>query len=181
MYPSIRFARSAAVVLVAFWLAGCATLSVNSYTQRGVDMKQYRTYSWEASAPEATGDPRLDSNPFFDERVRADVEKQLARRGFEKTWESPDLLLHYHASMTQRIDVNGIDREHGYCEAGDCRPFVYDAGTLLLDMVDAHTHKIVWRGWVEGSMDGVIDSQRLMESRIDESVARLFQKMPPRS
>jgi hypothetical protein len=30
-------------------------------------------------------DPRLDNNPFFLRRLQADVEKELAAKGFEKT------------------------------------------------------------------------------------------------
>jgi Domain of unknown function (DUF4136) len=182
MYPSTRFASVAALTLSALWLTGCASMNVSSYVERGTDLKQYQTYNWGPAEPEATGDVRLDNNPFFHERIKADIESQLGRRGFEKTWETPDLFLHYHASMKQRIDVNGIDRERGYCNAGECKPFVYEAGTLLLDIVDARTNRIVWRGWVEDGIDlnGVIDDQRLMEARIDETVARLIARLPPR-
>jgi hypothetical protein len=177
-----RLLGEMALVLSALVFTGCATMHVSSYVERGTRLEQYATYNWDLAEPEATGDARLDSNPFFHERVEADIEKQLGRRGFEKTWETPDLLLHYHASMKQRIDVNGIDRERGYCNADECKPFVYEAGTLLLDIVDARTNKIVWRGWVEDGIDlsGIIDNQRLMEARIDETVARLIDRLPPR-
>ena len=180
MNPLTPSARLAAAAFSVLWLTGCATLSVSSYVERGADFKQYQTYNWAPAAPEPTGDPRLDSNPFFHDRVKADIETELGRRGFEKTFEPPDLLLHYHANVRQRIDVNRIDREHGYCEANDCRPFVYEAGTLLLDVVDTRTNKIIWRGWVEDSIDGLVDDQRLMEKRIDETVARLIERLPSR-
>ena len=90
----------ALIGVAALWLAGCATMSVNSYSERGVDVRRYRTYNWAPPDSWSTGDPRLDNNRFFDERVRAQVEGQLARRGFEKTAsQQPDLLVHYHASV----------------------------------------------------------------------------------
>ena len=62
----------------------------------------------------STGDPRLDNNRFFDERVRTQIEKELAATGLERTASAtPDLLVHYHASITQGIDIRDLDREYG--------------------------------------------------------------------
>src|SRR6185436_16334354 len=110
--------------------------------------------------------------PFFDERVRAEADRRLGARGFEKTSKTPDLLVHYHASMTQRIDTQDLDRQYGSCERGACRVEVYDAGTILIDLVDAHTNTLLWRGWAEGSLDGVVDNQAYMNTRISEAVTR---------
>ena len=166
---------AAVVVISALALAGCASMNVSSYVERGVDLTQYRTYNWAPADRLATGDPRLDNNPFFQERVQTAVERQLASRGFEKA-TSPDLLIHYHASVTQDIYIGGGERRDGYCE--DCRPEVYDAGTLLIDLVDARTDRLVWRGWAKSSIDGVIDNQEWMEQRIDDAVGRIVEKLP---
>jgi uncharacterized protein DUF4136 len=55
---------------------------------------------------------------------------------------------------------------------------VYDAGTLFVDLVDTRTNRLVWRGWAEGSVDGVIDNQEWMEQRIDHVVTRILQRLP---
>jgi hypothetical protein len=161
-------------------LAGCATLHVYSFVERGSDVSRYRTYDWAVEAPRATGDPRLDSNPFFDDRVHMAVEKELARRGFEKTAAGEaQLLLHYHASMTQEIDLGAADADLAICST--CTPTVYDAGTLLIDLVDSRTEKLVWRGWAEGGLNDAIDSQDVMEAKIDETVRRIIEKLPGKS
>jgi hypothetical protein len=181
MYSTSRPGRFLAVALCAFVLTGCASMKVSSYTERGVDFTRYHTYNWEPAASLSTGDPRLDNNPFFQERVEADVEKQLATRGFEKTTSgTPDLLIRYHASVRQRLDVNGADRDNGPCRGDDCRPYVYDKGGLVLDLVDTRTNRLVWRGWAEGSVDAMIDNQEWMEQKIDEVVARILERLPSR-
>lgn len=170
---------AAVVAISALALAGCAPLNVRSYVERGIDFTQYRTYNWAPVDQLATGDPRLDNNPFFQERLQAAVETQLATKGFEKiTSGAPDLLIHYHASMRQEISISGGESKYGYCE--DCRPEVYDAGTLLIDFVDARTDKLLWRGWAKGSMEGVIDDQAWMEQRIDDAVRRILDRLPRR-
>jgi hypothetical protein len=168
--------------LVALAVGACAIpIRVNSYAERGSDLSRYRTYNFAPVEAVRTGDPRLDSNEFFNERMRAATDKQLTARGYERTASgTPDFLVHFHVNVTQDINVNEIDRERGYCAEGDCRPFVYDAGTLLMDLVDAGTNKLVWRGWAVSSFDGLVDNQAWMEGRIDTSVARIMARMPRR-
>jgi hypothetical protein len=161
-------------------LAACAVpIRVNSYVERGADLRRYRTFDFAPADAVPTGDPRLDGNPFFQERVRAAVETHLGTRGYERTAAgTPDFRVHVHVSVVQDIDVNEIDQPNGYCAPGVCRPFVYEAGTLLLDLVDAHTNKLLWRGWAESHIDGVVDNQAWMEQRIDVAVAKIMAKVP---
>jgi hypothetical protein len=155
-------------------------MRVSSYAERHADMRNYHTFTWASADAISTGDPRLDNNRFFDERVRAQVDKQLESRGFEKTEASPDLLVHYHASMIQEIDVRELDGPYEYSGVTTGRSYVYDKGTLFVDLVDPGTGRLVWRGWAEGSIDGVVDNQAWMESRIDEAVQKILKQLPAR-
>lgn len=178
MRPATRFTLGAALTL-AMAVAGCATMAGGAYVPRGQDLTRYRTYQWATGDALDTGDARLDNNRFFDERVRAAVDRELAVRRFEKAPpDRADLVVHYHASFTQEIDVRGIDAEYKYCEEERCGPYSYEAGTLLVDLVDARTMRLVWRGWVEGQFDGVIDDQRAMELTVDATVKQLLKRLP---
>jgi hypothetical protein len=182
MYSRTRSIGLALLAIGTLVFAGCATMRVNSFLERGANLGQYRTYGWSPADRLETGDPRLDNNPFFHERIRGAVEKHLAARGYEKTSSgTPDLVLHYHASISEQIDVSTLDRDGSNCfNAADCRPYVYDAGSLVIDVVDARTDKLVWRGWAEDTMEGAIDNQRLMEQKVDQAVARILQRLPRR-
>jgi hypothetical protein len=173
-----RIGGVAAAALAVLALESCATMRVNSYLERGIDFGQYRTYAWGPADPFSTGDPRLDNNRFFRERVQAAVDQQLASRGFEKTGETPELRIHIHARIDQRIESNRIDQEYGRCEDSDCGALVFEAGTLLLDFVDTRTNTLAWRGWAEGSFDGVIDDQDWMEATVDKAVGRILARLP---
>lgn len=176
MQPSSGRGRLTLAAIVSLLATACAPVVVRSYIDPRIDMANFHTYNWAPAGSLTTGDPRLDNNPFFHERVQKDVERELAARGFEKTTTAaPDLLLHYHASVTQRIDLNGSDQPRT-CK--DCVPYVYDAGTLLLDFVDARTNHLLWRAWADSSLDKVIDNQDWMEQRIDDTIARLVQTLP---
>ena len=173
--------RLAAVAIAALAVTGCATMNVSSHAERGLDFSQYRTYDWGPADALPTGDPRLDKNPFFQDHLQGAVEKQLAAKGFARsTSGTPGLLIHYHASINQRIDVNRADRESGYCYDEDCtaRVIEYEAGTLVLDMIDTRTNRVIWRGWAQNSVEGVLDNQDRMARKIDEAVRRMLARLP---
>lgn len=181
MSVSLRFGRFAAAVFAALALTGCAAMHVGSYLERGADFTRYRTYNWGPADRLSTGDPRLDGNPFFHDRVRADVERVLATRGFEKTASAtPEVLVYYHTNVTQQLLASDIDRPIGDDRHDDSRAFVYEGGTLVVDLVDARTNSLIWRGWAKGRVEGVIDNQEWMEQKIDEAITRILERLPRR-
>jgi uncharacterized protein DUF4136 len=179
MLRLIRPATIAGVSIAVLALAGCATLRVNSYLERAADFTRYRSYAWAERGDFSTGDPRLDNNRFFSQRVEEAVDMQLAARGLEKTSAgAADLLIHIHMRVDQRIDTAAFDPHDQRCVVEECQPDVYDAGTLMVDLMDRRTDRLAWRGWAEGSFDGVIDNQEWMETTIDKTVARILARLP---
>jgi hypothetical protein len=174
------------LVGITFVLAigGCATMRVSSHTERGLSWSHYRTFDWGPADSLPAGDPRFEADPYFQDRVQGAIEKQMAASGFARTAPAaqPDLLVHYHATIAERIDVDEIDRDHGYCVTADCRPRVtrYEAGTLVVDIVDARTSRLIWRGWAQDSLHGVLGNHERIRHTIDESVTRMFETLPPR-
>ena len=126
------------------------------------------------------GDPRLDNNAFFRDYVMGAIEKELAGKGFRQASSGePDLLVHYHASVNQKVDVHEADRPYGYCYQ-DCEPRVveFEQGTLVVDIVDRRTNKVVWRGWAQDTMNGVIDNQDRLEKQVSEGVTKMMKLLP---
>jgi hypothetical protein len=158
-------------------------MTVSSHVEHGLDFSQYQSYDWDPADALPTGDPRLDGDPFFKDHVQGAVEKQLALRGLELASSgTPDLLIHYHANITQRIDVDAIDRAYGYRFADDYAAgvFEYEAGTLVIDMVDSRTNRLIWRGWAQNSVKDMLDDPDKMATMIDEAVTRMLSRLPPR-
>lgn len=146
---------------------------VHAYSERGT-IFTYRTYTWAPDDAVATGDPRLDNNRFFNDQVRVSVDRELAARGLEKTSTASCLLVHFHTTITQEIATTSTKRsEHCY----NCGTTIYDAGTLVIDLVDARSSRLVWRGWVE-KMDPVIENQDWMEETVDRGVTQIIRRLP---
>jgi hypothetical protein len=151
-------------MITALLVSSCAPVRVDSYVGRDLDLRRCHTYAWAPRDTCSMGDPRLDNNTFFTERVQRAVEDHLRRRGFEKAEEGqPDFVVHYHARVEQRFDLTELRPGEPRCQTGDCGPFVYDAGTLLVDFVDPRSNQLMWRGCAERAFQGVIDNQAWME------------------
>lgn len=172
--------RTMTLMIAAIFAAGCATLTVSSHIERNITFDNYVTYDWGPPDNLPVGDPRLDNNPFFQDYVQGAIEKRLAAKGYERVLTGPpDLLIHYHASVNQKVDVYEVDARYGYCY-GNCQPQVtdYELGTLVVDVVDAKTSKVVWRGWAQDVMNGVIDNQERLEKQVGEGIEKMMLQMP---
>ena len=169
-------------IAVALQAAGCATMNVSSHIERGVSFADYTTYDWGPPDNLPVGDPRLDNNAFFNDYLQGAVEKQMAANGYERAaaGAKADVLLHYHASVHQKLDVYEADRRYGYCYGPECgdRVVEYEQGTLMIDLVDARTDKLIWRGWAQDAMTGVIDNQARLEKQVDEGVTKMMMLLP---
>jgi len=174
----IRLRLLAAAALVALGTTGCVTMSVSSHLDRDADFTRYHTWEWGQADALPTGDARLDNNQFFNDFLQGAVERAMARSGFARVArnEKPELLVHYHANINQRFQVG----EPVNCAPGDCRPEVtdYEQGTLVIDVIDAATNRVIWRGWAQDSVAGVIDNQDRLEAKVDEAVRKIFAQFP---
>lgn len=175
--------RLATLALSTLAVTACTTMSVGSHVRSGLDFSGYRTYDWGPPDAFPTQDPRLDGDPFFHDHMQGAVDRALAAAGFERVVTGErDLLIHYHASVTHRIDINRAEHDPAYCSEPDCVPVIeFEAGTLVLDLMDARTGRLVWRGWAQEALGDMLENPDTMRRRIDEAVRRMLERLPPRA
>ena len=179
MNPRRSLALISAAALTAA-IAGCAPITVTSFTGQGVRVDTYRTYGWaDAVDTGVPGDPRLDNNPFFHEYLRGAIERHLVSRGYEPTVLRPDVYVHYHASTRQKVHVS--DQEPAADRRRERRAEVYDEGTVVIDLTDARTGALVWRGAADSGLAGAVNDQTRMEEAIERVVGRILGRLPRRS
>ena len=176
----LRIALAAIVANVI--IAGCApAIVVSSHVEQGVNFSKYRSFNWGPADALPTGDPRLDKDPYFKDHLHGAVEKQLAARGMElASTGTPDVLIHYHANIRERLDIDRIDQAQGYYNPQNAPSTIrYEAGTLVLDFIDARTNRLIWRGWAPHSVEDMLDDPDRMARTINEAVTRMLQRLPP--
>jgi Domain of unknown function (DUF4136) len=162
-----RLTRWAAIALLTTASAACAPMTVSSHVERGLDLKRYHTFEWGPADALPAGDPRLEQNPFFKDHLEGAVEHSATH---------PDLLIHYHASITHRLEIDRTNGHTGYCATADCDPPVteFEAGTLILDIVDAGTNRLIWRGWAQHAIGDELENRDHLARRVDEAVTRML-------
>lgn len=172
-----------AFLVVVTAAAGCLTLTpIGSHVQRGLDFGRFRSYAWGPVDALPVSDERLRENPFFVDDVHGAIDVELQRRGLVRaTPERAELLVHYHATVRERLEVVSRPGRFRDCIGEDCRPTVnrYDAGTLVIDVVDASTQQLVWRGWAEHRIEDMLDDPAMVRQRVQRAVRRIFGTFPP--
>ena len=168
-------------------LAGCSSYDIKYDYDVDSNFSAFKTYNWiPRTISEASGSARtaVQSNSLLDERIRKAVDTQMAAKGFTLSEENPDVMVVYHTGAENKIDVT----DWGYTYAGSywggglgrsVDVYQYTEGTLIVDMVGTANKKLVWRG----SATGVVDpssSPEQREAKINDVVARIFEKYPPK-
>ncbi len=181
------FARVLAALLVTA-LCACSTLRVSSDYDPAFDFSGFRTWNWLTGPQAGTVDPRLPSG-LVEERIRAALEKHLAALGFERSATgTPDFRVGYHAAVEDKVDVQTINRAYGYgpgwgagrgLMTSDTYVRQYEQGTLIVDIVDPRTKRLVWRGSAQAEVYSYATPEQ-REARIDDAVGQILERFRPR-
>jgi hypothetical protein len=152
------------------------------------DFAQYRSYTWKAQ--EEGGDEARGVSPLMDERIRAAVDRELAAKGLNRVEENGDLRVGY-AVVSAPSRVRSSPSAHfgvgsyggsGGVSVGIGVPIggasTYEEGTLILDLVDARTEQLLWRGSVTRRIVPRGDPEDT-DRRVAEVVQELLEKFPP--
>ena len=176
----LRVFKLFAAVACGATLSACATMNVSSHVARGLDFSAYQSWQWAPPDPLPETDPRLDTG-FARDHIQGAVEKELALRHIEQAPSgAPDLLVHYHANISPRIDASRANPDAGACYDEDCRVRVLESevGTLMVDVVDAKSGRLVWRGWAQADVEGVLDNTDKLQQRIAKAITEMFKQFP---
>jgi hypothetical protein len=145
--------RRMAALAVLPLLVGCATAQVSTDYNPAADFSGYHTFSWIAEAPQVN-DIRLQSG-LAATRIRTAVETVLEEKGFEMVASGGDFEVGWLASAEDRVQYSTFNSMYGRGRYGaywqqTTTAHEYTEGTLVIDIFDAGTEELVWRGIGEG-------------------------------
>jgi Domain of unknown function (DUF4136) len=165
--------------------AACSSVEVHNDFDVDANFAAYHTYAWITQPANATGNAQAaqERNTLLDKRIRNAVDAQMAAKGFHAEASAPDLLVVYHTGLADKVSVT----DWGYTYAGsywgwagrDIDVSTYTEGTLIVDLVDAASKELVWRGSATGTVDPSASPEK-REQRLNDAVARMFSNYPPR-
>jgi len=161
-----------APALVVLGLALCASVATAAGVKvdydKHTDFTRYKTWSWRKGGTPAP-------NPVTDKRLREAVETRLAGRGLTRVEQGGDLEVVYHAAGENKIGTESLGYKEPEFQTEAKRITYVRVGTVLMDMIDASTGKVVWRGEAEGVANPVYKD---ILTKVDSSVEKLFEHFP---
>src|SRR6266853_4880816 len=141
---------------------------------RSTDFSQYKTYSWQKVQTQ---------DPLLVDRIKEAVNTALAAKGWTQVPSGGNVAI-VAIEMTknqQTLDTfyNGFGGGWRWGGGfGDATTTVetYKVGTLVVDLFDANTKKLVWRGSMSDTLSDKSDNNI---KNLDKGVQKMFQHFPP--
>ena len=143
------------------------------------DFDAVNTFAWQ-DTPDTSLEER---NPFMHSLIKNTIEAELAKSSLTEVDANPDVWVNYHASTT--TDVQLRTDSYGYSYGGygmagwgyygmaagpvssTTRVVEYTRGTLIVDIWDAKSKELVWRGTVSDTLpDNVQKAEKLVVKAI---------------
>lgn len=167
-------------------LAACAIKPPHEYDQQA-DFSQLQTFAWLDPEYEredvSVSHPVLES-PLLGQRVERAVTAALQEKGFRPVEENPDFYVTYHTAQNEnerrgasyiQLGYGRYDPFFGTGVLLDMTPRSFQEGTLIIDIVDAETDQLIWRGW----RDAYLTQRNFEDAQVNETVRRILTAFPP--
>jgi len=153
-----------------------AAAKVTTDYNHSTDFSQYKTYSW---LKVEAGDP------LWPDRIRSAVDAQLAAKGLTQAPAGGDAsIAAFGSTHTQpRMETFYTSFGGGWFWRGFGDGMATTTienipiGTLVVDMFDTPTKKLIWRGVAN---DTLTDKPEKNEKKLEKAVSEMFKHFPPK-
>jgi hypothetical protein len=180
--------------LLVLLLTGCGPRLMVEQTP-GNSLPGNALYAWDKARDRIPGEdnPRLN-NDIVADMLRHAIDTGLSLRGWQQGGSNPDWKVHFHAGIekkkTEVSQASPPRLSRVVCRGKHCyetwdwgywgppelntRTIEYHEGTLMIDIHDAGTGKLVWRGTLSDEVDirAAIDPDKLQKA-VDKLLLRL--------
>jgi hypothetical protein len=168
-----------ALTAMMFLFAGRSSAQqVKTDYDRSADFAQYKTYSWERVKTQ---------DPLYVDRIKNSVNAALAAKGWTQVDSGGDVSIVAmeitRDQQTLNTFYNGFGGGWGWRRFGGggfgeatTTTETYKVGTLVVDLFDTKTKKLLWRGV---SSDTLSNNSNQNIKNLDKGVDKLFKQFPP--
>jgi hypothetical protein len=176
--------RTGLVAVLCAATVGCATTRFAWDYDRDVDFERYHTFDW--MSPPGTVEDEWRDFPLMALRLKRAFEHELHAIGYDKVDEDPDFYVAYHAAVGRPLSVSYFNawryrypprRRPGW-HVGVVVGDTYDEGSLILDVIDAQTDELVWRGVARGFPFGHGEPDRREAEDAARAILEAFPPLP---
>ncbi len=178
--PSFRLASA---FLALALLTGCAGYQVRYDYDVTASFAGYKTFDYYTSKKGTGGTTSL-----MDTRVRTALERELQAKGYRmETHADPDFLVTYYPVVRQRRYRTtthlgwgwGYRPFYGRMGTSVSQVHTYKEGTIVIEIVDFKSNRMIWQGAAEGALTGLDDPEQANEA-VARAVHDILEKFPPK-
>jgi len=179
-------------------LSACSSYNYYSVSNKKLN-EHYRTYAWLPESKSKSSS--VYDNDIAADRIVQAVSEQLDSRGFKLNNRKPDVLLRYTAVVNKEtksynepvyydppgrfVPRVGVHRGRAFYYYAYRNPFpVYvgseqrtmdvKQGSIIIDLIDRKTRKVIWRGWAEGELG----NPEKAIAQLPKVIGNIFKKLP---
>jgi hypothetical protein len=183
-----------ATALVVF-LGACAALSscfhsaglirnpsLNIMVDSTAQIPKSGAYSWGPHFYRLSGAGDVDLEKV-DQRLRGAIKRELARRGYQEGSEGSPLIVGFAAGLNAGLDDIAFNESYGdifngaFPTAPPGENRAYAKGALVIDVLDAKTRKLLWRGAIIADVAAQATEQQ-KDRRVSQGVQALLDNFP---
>jgi hypothetical protein len=164
-----KFVLCAMMVCVTSAVAFGQQVSVNyNHSQ---SFSGYHTYAW------GSNNTNQIQNSILAQVAQQDIDTAMQTKGFQKVQESakPDLILTANGGMRQQTSYSAWGMRGIGGGMGGITPQQNVEGTLIVDLYDAKTQSLVWRGIAEDTLSNNGGKNQQM---VQNAINKMFKQWP---
>ena len=165
----IKFALCAMLMCITSAITLGQTVSVNyNHSQ---SFAGYHTYAW------ASNNANQIQNSILAQVAQQDIDAAMQGKGLQKVQESqnPDLILVVSGGMRQETSYSAWGMRGIGGGMGGITPEQNVEATLIVDLYDAKTQSLVWRGI---GQDTLSDKGNKNQEAVQKAITKMFKQWP---
>jgi len=167
------------VVFLCFLLmtVSCDDVKTGVAYEKSTDFSSFHTYSW-------FGRKDVEMSALDHRAIVEAIRSEVSAKGLESADVEPDLYVAYFGDNDRQVRAN--IRHRGYSYSSNWDPLVmgappsevrtFEEGSLVVDIYDAETKQLVWRGVAMGTLSHDSEKNRGM---VRKATKKLFESYPP--
>ncbi len=165
----LRIAISALLLCFAATIAVGQQVSVNY--NHSASFGQYHTYAW------GTNNANQIQNSILAQVAQQDINSAMQAKGLQMVQESqnPDLVLTANGGMRQQTSYSAWGMRGIGGGMGGITPEQNVEATMVVDLYDAKTQSLIWRGIAQNTLNNNGNKNQEM---VQKAVQKMFKQWP---
>jgi hypothetical protein len=172
---------------IIFILVGCRSqFRIGTESAPDTDVRKYTSFAKDKTLFVVRSNPILNS-PLTRQKIEGEIERQLSLKGYTLKPDAPDMVYSFQTHTQNKQETTTINTIPAYTWGywgmynnpmmypPQTQTRNYEEATLIIDIKEKATGKLVWQGWVIGEFNYGRES---FNQQISEAVGKALSRFP---